>query len=192
MLNSISFGKKLVANCQVKRPISPVSECKIFELEKTDNDYFDKVKSDHNWDRNRFLWIMQEQTKPERFDNDTQIFVLENNTGECLGYINLISRANKLIQYLEITPQIIKLGNKAFSKEIARTLISAVVNSAQKENKEKISVLAFDFHTKKFYTKNCGFKSGIQTYDYVLDKKHYSKFLEKYTKNDGVSIDFNV
>ena len=161
-------------------------------MSKSSNVSANKVKSNQNWNGNRFLWVMKEQTKPERFSDDTQIFVLENDTGECFGYVNLISRANKLIQYLEISPQIIKIGNKSFSKDIARTLISAVVNSAQKENKEKVSVLAFDFHTKKFYTKNCGFKSGLQPYDYTLDKKHYSKFLEKYTQKDGVSIDFNV
>lgn len=193
MLKSISFGKTLVANCQVKLQPDNVSSCKIFELEKSDSDYFIKVKELPSWSGNRFLWVMKEQTKPERFSDDTQIFVLESDNGECLGYVDLISRSSKLIQYLEVAPEIIKSKNKILSKDIARSLIVAVVNAASKENMESVSALAFDFNTKKFYTRNCGFKSGMKSaYDYTVDKKQYSKFLEKNIYKDGVRIDFDV
>ena len=193
MLNSISFGKTLAANCHFESHSGTISTCKIFELDKSDSDYFESVKRDKNWSGNRFLWIMKEQTKPERFSKDTQIFVLEDSTGECLGYINLISRDSKLIQYLEVMPIISNLKNKNYAQSIAKSLISTTVKSAQKENKDKVSVLVFDFNTKKFYKKNCGFKSGMQSsYDYVLEKKDYSRFFEKFVNGGALKIDFKI
>lgn len=193
MLKLVSFGKTLVANCQLKMSSDRVSSCKIFELEKSDSDYFKKVKTDSNWFGNKFLWIMNEQTKPNRFGDDTQIFVLEDDSSNCLGYINIISRDNKLIQYLEIMPIISNLKNKNYAQNIARALVSTTVKSAQKEDKEKVSALAFDFTTRKFYTKKCGFKSGMQSaYDYVIDKKNYSRFFERFVNRGDVNIDFKI
>ena len=193
MLKSISFGKTLVANCQVKIQPDKFSSFKIFELEKSDNDYFSKVKESPSWLGNRFLWIMKEQTQPERFSDDTQIFVLEDEKNQCLGYINLISRNSKLIQYLEILPSISNLKNKKFAKNIASLLVATTVKSAQKESKEKVSALAFDFNTRKFYTKTCGFRSGMQSaYDFVIDKKDYSRYFDRYVNRGEVNIDFKI
>ena len=70
-------------------------------------------------------------------------------------------------------------------------LVAFIVKQAKKENREKVTTLAFDSDTRKFFKRYCGFKYGeLNNYDCVLDKKHYDKFLENHKEKTGSEIIF--
>ncbi|MBQ8886627.1 MAG: hypothetical protein IJY61_02890 [Candidatus Gastranaerophilales bacterium] len=188
--NNISFGKKLVATCQLSSTDKDSPCCKIFELNNTeDKDYFEKLNDNPKWNKNRFVWVMQRLMQSKSIGKENDTFSLESQTGECLGYINVISHKTphnkKFIQYLE-TAQEDKKTN--FAKQ---TLVAFIVEQAKKENKDEVTTIIFEKDVRKFFKGVCGFKLGTESsYDFVLSKKHYGKFLEKYKKNTGSEITF--
>ena len=188
MIKPISFGKTLVATCNLKSDNDSLLPCKIYGLNNVeDKDYFSNLKSDTNWSGNRFVWAMNRLMESRSIGNDNDTFLIENEMGNCLGYINVITHEKpynrKSIQYLETSPQL-NLDKKDKTSEIvAKSLVSFIVQQAQNESRDTVSVLAFDAPTRKFYGKKCGFKHGTEScYDYVLLRKTYPKFIEKSSK----------
>ena len=187
---NISFGKTLVATCQIPKSDKSVSSCKIFELDNTeDKNYFEKLNVSPNWTENRFLWVMKRLMQSKSIGKDHDTFSIENKSGDCLGYINIISHKSpfnkKSIQYIETSK------DDTETKLTKQSLVAFIIEQAKREDKEKVSVLAFDKNTRKFFTKECGFKHSIDNgYDFVLDKKHYDKFLEKHKQKTGSEITF--
>lgn len=188
MIKPISFGKTLVATCSVKTDNDNSLPCKIYELNNVeDKDYFSNLKSDTHWSGNRFVWVMERLMNSRSIGNNNDTFSIENEIGDCLGYINVITHEKphnrKSIQYLETSPQLKSEKDVKTSELVAKSLVSFIVQQAQKENRDKVSVIAFDAHTRKFYGKKCGFKNGTEScYDYVLVSKTYPKFIEKSSK----------
>ena len=189
--NNISFGKTLVATCQIHTQDKDDFSCKIFELNNTDDyDYFQKLGTNPQWKGNKFVWVMKRLMESKSIGKGNDTFSLENQDGECLGYINVIShktpRNKKSIQYVESTPQENKKND--FAK---KTLVAFIVEQARKENKDEVNTLIFNKDARKFFKRECGFKLGEESsYDFVINKKHYSKFLEKYQKDTGSEITF--
>ena len=92
IINNISFGKTLVATCQTASTDKNNSCCKIFELNNSDDkDYFKKLNDNPQWNGNKFVWVMRRLMESKSIGKDNDTFSLENQDGECLGYINVIS-----------------------------------------------------------------------------------------------------
>ena len=103
---NISFGKTLVATCQMPTQDEKNSCCKIFELNNVeDKDYFSNLNKSKNWSGNSFVWVMERLMSSKSIGKENDTYSLENSAGECLGYINVISHEKphnkKFIQYLE-------------------------------------------------------------------------------------------
>lgn len=193
--NNISFGKTLVATCQFNMSDRDTSRCKIFELDSTeDKDYFAKLRDNPLWHGNKFLWSMDNLMKEGCIGNSNDTFSLENNEGECLGYISVITHAKpynkKFIYSLETAPNYSE-KKKESTNHIGHSLVAFIIAQAEQENREQVSTLAFDKDTKNFFKRHCGFKTGYESgYDCVLEQKYYFKFLEKYKEKVGNEIKF--
>lgn len=188
MIKPISFGKTLVATCKLKCDNDNSLPCKIYELDNVqDKDYFSNLKSDTNWSGNRFVWVMNRLMNSRSIGNDNDTFSIENEIGDCLGYINVITHEKphnrKSIQYLETSPQLNLEKDDKTSEIVAKSLVSLIVQQAQNECRDKVSVLAFDAPARRFFGKKCGFKLGTEgCYDYILETKSYPKFKDKFSK----------
>lgn len=193
---TISFGKTLVATCQINTTDNDNSECKIFELSnKEDRDYFEKLKKDKHWTGNKYLWSMDNLMQSGSIGNNNDTFSLENSNGECLGYINVITHEapynRKFIYSIETAPDFSAKKKDRTIKNIGRSLVAFVVAQAKQENKEQVRTLAFDSDTRTFFKRHCGFKYGqLSSFDCVLEKKYYSNFLEKFKDKTGSEIKF--
>ena len=179
-----------MSTCQMPTQDEKDSCCKIFELNNVeDKDYFSNLNKSKNWSGNSFVWVMERLMQSKSIGKDHDTFSIENQFGDCLGYINIISHKSpfnkKSIQYIETSK------DDTETKLIQQSLVAFIIEQAKREDKAKVSVLAFDKNIRKFFTKECGFKHSIDSgYDFVLDKKHYDKFLEKHKQKTGSEITF--
>ena len=194
--NNISFGKTLVATCQLPTTDKKMCSAKIFELNSNeDKDYFEKLKTTPHWNGSKFLRSMDFLMKRGSIGKTNDTFSLENGEGECLGYISVITHEKpynkKFIYSLETAPEYSVKNKNRKTKNVGQTLVAFIVNKAQQENRDKVTTLAFDADERKFFKRNCKFKVGEESgYDFVLNKKHYSKFLEKHKEKTGSKISF--
>jgi hypothetical protein len=194
--NNITFGKKLVATCNLPIQNGSTMPCNIFELNNNeDKDYFEKLKNKPIWNGSKFLRSMDGLIKSGSIGKENDTFSLENQNEECLGFISVITHKKpqnrKFIYTIETAPKYSSQKREKTTQQIGRSLVAVIVKQAQQENRDKVSVLAFNSDERKFFKHNCGFKVGDDNgFSYILPKKHYSKFLEKHTKTQNSKIDF--
>ena len=153
-LNNISFQKNLVAKCAIREGQNYVP-AKIFQLENGDEDYFKKFKYDSSWKGNLYS-IYMDYGAENGFVND--MYVIENNGGECLGYLKTDQDDKtcvKYIQYIETKPK--HTDNE--KKYIGETLLNFFVQQSRRENKQYICACDVDDDAIGFYTQY-GFISG--------------------------------
>ena len=192
----ISFGKTLVATCQIPTTDRGMCVGNIFELNnREDKDYFEKLKTTPQWNGSKFLRGMDCLMKAGSIGNTNDTFSLENSTGECLGYISIITHEaphnKKFIYSIETAPQFSDNKKDKTIKHVGSSLVAFAVGQAKQENRKQVSTLAFDSDTRKFFIRHCGFKIGYESsYDCIIEQKHYSKFLEKYKEKMGNEIIF--
>lgn len=192
--NNISFGKTLVATCQIQTTDKKNSACNIFELNSTeDKDYFEKLKSNPTWNGNKFLRSMDNLMKKGSIGKSNDTFSLENSGGECLGYISVITHEHphnrKFIYSIETAPEYTAKKKDRTINNIGRSLVAFIVEKAKQENRDKVTTLAFDSDTRRFFKHHCGFKYGENSsYDCVLNRKDYTKFLENHKVKTGSEI----
>lgn len=157
--SDINFQKILRANCKVIKNGLP-SKCKIYQLENPqDKDYFDKLSEKECWDGAVFLDRQSENIKD--INHEFNIFVMEDEKSECLGYITCADFAVKsVVDFLETAPKL-KHEAASYSDEsfryIGETLLSFVAKRAKWKLKSKIELDSTE-GSKNFYTKKCGFK----------------------------------
>ena len=192
--NNISFGKTLVATCQLQTTDKKNSACNIFELNSTeDKDYFEKLKTDPHWNGSKFLRSMDCLMKTGSIGNTNDTFSLEDSNGKCLGYVSVITHEQphnkKFIYSLETAPEHSAKNEKRATKNISHSLVAFIVEQAKKENRDQVTTLAFDSDTRKIFKRQCHFKYGEESsYDCVLPQKQFTKFLENHKKTTGNEI----
>lgn len=180
--SKISFQKTLVKNCTIPDKKNNLHQCSIYKLDlPEDSDYFYKPRKDGKWIGNRFLDEIEEsvQFTIEGENN----YVIENTKGDCLGYVTTSDDTENKIKevlYLETCPRYASTNPKRGLKYIGETLLSYVVELADKNGFDCVSIPIISRKAEKFYIKKCGFKeepddaSGV-----ILYKKDYSQLIEQ-------------
>jgi len=187
--NNISFGKKLIATCCVKKNKNKQVNCNIFELnKKEDSDYFEKVERKKTWEFNTYLheadFALNEEFPAEK------IYSIETRKKECLGYI-LIEETEKSadIGLLETCP-IHSFKNKERDiKYIGETLITFCTELAKRHNLGKICVPIMSSKAKMFYLDNCNFVFSNEE-GAILHSSKFDSIIEQNEMHTGCKINF--
>ncbi len=185
---NIFFQKKFVSNALVVKEKTPY-KCSIFEINyKDDYDYFDKLALDDKWKNSHFL---DEQREDFELDiTDEQIFVMENNQNDCLGFIcvsNAGDNKTKEVSILETCPEYSYRNKRSKYRYIGESLLAFVVKLTKEQ---KMKILAIPIASKKahgFYEK-CGFQKGQKGAfnDFYLKKKNFNSFIEQNNQHTQV------
>ncbi len=183
-LQNVSFQKKLVAYANVIKNKQPYP-CTIFKLEKgTDSDYF--TKQGQIWKKAKYLQPVEAELEGD-FCNlhtgDSEIFVLENPNGKCLGYCHqdTLNKGNEVIT-LEVHPRYRYENKERTIKYIGETLLAFLAKLSQQQKKSTLKIDHATKNSRPFYTKKCGFNNENSP---ELDKGSFNALIkqnEKHTK----------
>lgn len=193
---NISFGKQLMATCQVKTRNGEVKPCKIYEINKKDDiDYFCKLKDSREWADGEYLEITNQMMLSPLLNNGLRTYCLESDEDGCIGFVSTqdfdFIPDKTYVEFLETVPEHTSLNKKRGIKYIGQTLMAFVVGLAAKEDKKRVCVSTTAPKSKKFYTKGCGFRQDYRGQDgLILNAQSYNKLLDKHRTNTGKEIEF--
>lgn len=189
--NSISFQKKLKANCTVLKDNKPI-ECNIYQLEGggKDDDYFEKLRNVSSWMSGLFTGFLDDYTKDKTVPIE-ELYVIEDKNEKCLGYcqINDEDPYEVNFNYLERIPT----GLFGYNyKYIAETMLAYMVEKAKTESKESVVAENVISKAKDFYkSNNFEFVRNYTNWgvDGFLDEEYYDKLLDKNKAHTTKSIE---
>lgn len=193
---NISFGKTLVATCQIKSKSNDVQKCNIFELnEKSDCDYFEKELKRDEWENSKYMKAMHQIMNSPFLSKSTRTYSLESQQGDCLGYIATLelntAKNKENIQYLEVCPSFAFANGERNLKYIGQSLVTFLIAQAQKEGKSKVCVPIYSTSAKDFYYKKCGFEYDEERVDgFAIERKNFDKALDNLKNKTGAEINF--
>lgn len=188
----ISFQKTLVKNCVIPDKRNYSSDCAIYKLDlPEDVDYFSKAQRDKKWNNNRFLDEIEESLQFAIKEENN--YVIENDKGDCLGYISTSDdNENKIkeVLFLETCPHYASANPKRGLKYIGETLLSYVVDVADKNGFECVSVPIVSSKAEDFYTKKCGFEQDLEdaSGEVLLPKKDFHKLIKQNQEHTEVGV----
>ena len=180
---NISFGKTLLAKCDLRRGNHKKVECNIFQLNSVDDkDYFERVWKSKPWQDAKYLWDMDAELNADI--EGERIYVLESQAGKCLGYIAMSPTLNNPRQeelvFLETCPKYQKEKDKRSLKYIGETLLAFVTGQLDTQKTQAIVIKNYSKIGKPFYKENCGFKESTDTNRTLfLPRKKFSRLIEK-------------
>lgn len=188
-ISPVSFKKTLVKDCYIPTNKNCPTLCAIYKLDlPEDSDYFSKVQCDEKWDKNRFLNEIDEsiQITVENENN----YVLENSKGDCLGYIcTSDDKHNKIkeVLFLETCPHYANANPKRGLKYIGETLLSYIVELADKNDVDCVSIPIVSRKAIPFYTDKCGFKQDPEDISSkILYKKDFQKLINQNKEHTSI------
>lgn len=195
-IESISFGKKLMARCQIKTNSGEIKPCEIYELKKEEDiDYFCKLKKNPEWENGEYIEITNQMMLSPLLNKGLRTFSLETKDEGCLGYISTHDFdfiPNKTyVEFLETCPQYTSQNKKRKIKYIGQSLMAFVVGLAQEQNKTRVCITTTAPKSKKFYSRACNFRQDYNGNDgLILNSQSYQKFLNRHKENTGKEIEF--
>lgn len=157
----ITFGKTLVAQCDLRRQNHRKVPCNIYELNfPEDKDYFVKLENSKPWQDAWYLWDMDEEFNSDATGEKT--YVIESEAGKCLGYAVVLSNEEspeeEELVYLETCPKYQTKNIKRTIKYIGETLIAFISGICKNKDTKTIEIKAYSTNGEKFYKKNCNFE----------------------------------
>lgn len=180
---NIPFEKKLRASCSVLKNGSNIP-CKIYQLEpenEEDRTYFEKEKNKNLWQDSVFWGEIKDIFDTVYLNED--IFVLEDNEGNCLNITNTanLGKTTELVM-IETAPSVKKAGYKY----IGETMLSFVLGLIKKGSSNIFSVPIYRAEAKEFYVDKCGLKDEKSPYGLYMDKSDFDKLIiqnQNHTQN---------
>lgn len=159
--SSVSFGKTLVAQCDLRRQNHRKVPCNIFQLNfPEDKDYFFKLENSKPWEKAWFMWDMDEE-----FNSDVtgeRTYVIESKGGRCLGFASVLEDdelpGEEELVYLETCPKYQITNEKRTIKYIGETLIAFITGLAKGKDIKTIEIKAYTSNGERFYKKKCNFE----------------------------------
>ena len=192
--SSVTFGKTLVAQCDLRRQNHRKVPCNIFKLDyPEDKDYFLKLEKSRPWQNAWFMWDMDSE-----FNSDVtgeRTYVMESKGGRCLGYIAMLTdyddQKEEEIVYLETCPKYQTKNSNRPLQYIGETLISFVIGSLDKKKTDAVIIKAYSETGKPFYINNCGFEECEERNNSLLLKnKDFKKLSSKNEKHIKSKIQY--
>lgn len=131
--NLVSFEKRLRANCSIIEDGLRTPSC-IYELEDGDEDYFEKMIFQKDWQNSRYILRADEAINSAK--KDYGVFVLENAKNKCLGFCVVSNKKGiQNLEYIETIPKQKAKNKKRKISYIGETLIAFLMkNSNEGEN----------------------------------------------------------
>ena len=192
--SSVTFGKTLVGQCDLRRENHKKVPCNIFQLNyHEDKDYFLKLEKSRPWQNAWFMWDMDSE-----FNSDVtgeRTYVMESKGGRCLGYIAMLTdyddQKEEEIVYLETCPKYQTKNSNRTLKYIGETLISFIIGTLDKKKTEAVIIKAYSETGKPFYINNCGFEECEERNNSLLLKnKDFKKLSSKNEKHIKSKIQY--
>lgn len=198
IFSNISFGKQLMAKCQVKTTSGGTIPCKIYELDKKEDiDYFCKLRKSEEWEDSEYLEIANQMILSPLLSDDLRTYSIENEQEKCIGFVSTQSfdfiPDKTYVEFLETCPEYTSKNKKRGIKYIGQTLLTFVVGLAAKEDKKRVCIPVTAPKSKKFYTRGCGFRQDYNGKDgLILNAQSYDKLRVRHKENTGKEIEFVV
>ena len=140
LFNKVSFKKTLVAHCSILKKDNVSFPCKIYSLnQKDDSDYFETIENKADWKGAKYLCYLKDDLKSIDDKPNRNIYVLQSEQGDCLGYSEIDYGENGIdeVLFLETVPtQNYSRRDKSSFKYIGETLLSFLL----KKSKEKKAI----------------------------------------------------
>ena len=186
---NIQFQKKLIANANVIKNNLPY-ECQIFELEKgIDKDYF--AKQGQIWKKASYLDSIIEELQPQKhtFIENSQIYVIEDKKGRCLGYCQQdTSDSENEVAIIEVRPDLRYENEKRKIKYVGETLIAFLTKLSARQKKSSLKINRPAKNANDFYIEKCGFKNDGKSPK--LKKTGFNALIKQNEKRTKGTIDF--
>ena len=181
--SNISFQKTLIAKTQVLENNQP-KQAFIYKLDRPDEYYyFEKaVQKQPDWKNADLIYSIKEDVK--KYDDD--IFVLEDEEQNCLGYVSTIDyfdydfkERNTFVIKLETMPKYAGRSTDKKIKHVGKALVAFLENLKCKKEKRGLHVTAPAPDALDFY-----FKQGFEgSWDEGL-------IMQKPNREEQVKINF--
>ena len=193
---TISFGKTLVAKCDLPRQNHKKVECNIFKLNsEEDSDYFEKLWTSKPWQDSKYLCDMNAELNADI--EGERIYVLESQAGKCLGYIAMTPALNnpqhEELVFLETCPKYQKEKDNRPLRYIGETLLTYAIKKADKDKTRAILIKEYSQAGKSFYIQNCGFKeSADKNGTLLLPRKSFKDLAKRNEEHRKSKIQFII
>lgn len=194
LTRQISFSKTLVASCSVIKKENIPFPCKVYSLsQKDDLDYFEKTANVEEWKNARYLCYLKDDLKTIDDDIDYSIYTLETETGECLGYSEIVKKKGNVdeILFLETVPsQAFSNSYRSTYKYIGETLLSFMVKKSQSEKASRVE-LHPSVSATSFYRDKCFFSPPAKdTEPFHISRFKYNKLIKQNEEHTHSQITF--
>lgn len=197
--NNLAFQKTLCAKAGVL--VNGKSEkCNIYKLnQEEDLNYFDKCSKDKNWKNDRWIFWVEKTVKKLNEMPQKNIFVIENQNKDCLGYIETEMQIYRPkdkslppincthISFLETAPNLKNNdeNNQITHKYIGETLFAFICKLSNKKNIPCIKLNSLD-NSVGFYDKcNCTYIPVASANFMIIDENNYKKTIKQNEKHTG-------
>ncbi len=185
--NSILFGKKLMARCNILKNGNKYP-CRIYKLDSNDDrHYFYTHGRNVKWANSQFWRELKEDFNTQNPNEET--YVLENKSRDCLGIMNIYNTLDCKTKKLAIF-QTIPNSKKEGFKYIGETLLAFLAELSEKSSCKKISIPIYKKSAEGFYLK-CNFKPNPwRKEELLLNRKKFSDLIKQNKKHTGSDINY--
>lgn len=188
----VSFQKRHIANCSIIKEEKP-EQCKIYRMEKSDLDYFKKLKVKDSWQDAHYLENIDAMMK-YRTLGGRQIYSMEDSENNCIAFCEVDHECNDsdILEFIEVAPTSSSNNKERKTKYAGETMLSFLTGYAIQNGKQTLIVDSPTQEAKEFYSKKCGMteRKTLTRTDFIIDEEGIDALLKRNKLHTGSEIEY--